>query len=282
MSAAHPFELLLFTAVPEVAAAAHAAGIDGVVVDLEHRGKVARQVGADTEVNRFTPAHVARCREATTGHLVCRINAVGDWTADEVAAVIADGADEVLVPMIRTPDDVTPVIDMVGGRAQVGALVETPQAVETAPDIAALGLSRVYLGLNDLAIARRSPNLFTAIADGTVETVAQAMAETGTPFGFAGLTLPDRGHPVPCRLLIGEMVGLGCRHAFMRRSFLRDVPVERFAEGVAEIRAALATAALRTAAQRTADREDLVTAISQWSDADASSDANVTGEPVHA
>jgi len=86
--------------------------------------------------------------------------------------------------------------------------------------LARLPLTRVYLGLHDLAIERRTPNPFRAISDGIVERVRSAFQ---IPFGFAGLTLPDRGFPIPCRLLIAEMARLGCSFSFLRRSFLRDI-----------------------------------------------------------
>ncbi len=263
-SAGDGFELLLFTALPQVAAAAHAAGIDGVVIDLEYRDKEARQFGADTEVNRHTPADVRACRAATAGHLIVRINAVGEWTSTEVDAVLDAGADEILVPMVTDPAQVESVMGQVGPRARVGALVETPEAVASAGAIASLGLSRIYLGLNDLAIARKTPNLFTALLDGTADRVARQVVAAGVSFGLGGLTLPGHGAPVPSTLLAGEMARLGCSHVFLRRSFLRDVPISDFESAAVRIHAAMRTARRRTPAQEAADRAALVESVSSW------------------
>lgn len=273
------FELLLFTARPDLARAAAAAHIDAVVVDLEYRGKHSRQAGADTEVNRYTPPDVAACVSAGGAPVTCRINAVGTWTADEVDAVIDAGASELLVPMATTPNQVETVQRLVDGRARVGALIETPEAVAAASDFASLGLSRIYIGLNDLAIARRTPTVFTALVDGTAESVAEKVVASGTSFGFAGLTLPDLGHPVPCRLLIAEMSRLGCRHAFMRRSFLRDVSMNQFAEGIRAIREAIEAATQRTAHVVAEERAELVQAVDGWDRAGVAGTA--AGEPTN-
>jgi hypothetical protein len=102
----------------------------------------------------------------------------------------------------------------------VGILVETLDAVARAAELARLPLTRAYLGLNDLAIERQSCSIFAAVADGTLEHVRRPFE---VPFGFGGLTLPEGGSPLPCRLLMGEMARLGCRYSFLRRSFHRDV-----------------------------------------------------------
>ena len=99
------------------------------------------------------------------------------------------------------------MIEAVGGRCGVGVLVETVAAVEAVEELALLPLSRVYVGLNDLSIDRGTASLFDAIADGTVERVVSAF---DVPFGFGGLTEPELGDPVPCRLLIAEMARLRC------------------------------------------------------------------------
>jgi hypothetical protein len=83
-----------------------------------------------------------------------------------------------------------------------------------------LPLSRVYVGLNDLAIDRKKRFIFSALADGTVDYIRQYIK---VPFGFAGLTLPDCGYPIPANLLYSEMARLLCSFAFLRRSFLRDI-----------------------------------------------------------
>lgn len=252
-----PFELLLFVATPGMARAADDAGIDGLVIDWESRGKAERQTGYDTQINRQTPDDLRAVRAVTQLPIVCRLNPYGPWTPGEVEQAVIDGADEIMLPMVRGRDDVARTLDLASGRVPVGILIETADASCQPQVFSDLPLSRVYVGLHDLAIERGSTNPFEAVADGTVERVRDACTMA---FGFGGLTLPDRGTPIPCRLLMAEMARLGCRFSFLRRSFLRDVPPEKFEEGVRAIRAALATAG----ADGASDRRALVEAIMRW------------------
>lgn len=160
--------------------------------------------------------------------------------------------------MVRTTTEVERVLDWVAGRAGVGILVETCAAVAIAEQLARLPLSRVYVGLNDLAIDRGQKNIFAALADGTVEHLRKVFQ---VPFGFGGLTLPHRGYPVPCRLLIAEMARLGTNFSFLRRSFKRDVGEGDLAAAVAHIRSALEQARRRWPEEIAEDHRALLLAI---------------------
>lgn len=237
-----PFQLLLFAHTRSIAAAAEAAGVDGLVVDWENRGKGDRQAGFDTEINAHTREHLRSVRGATTLPIVCRLNGYGAWTSEEIEAALGDGADELLLPMVRRLDEAARALDAVRGRAGFGILIETDEAVRCRVALSRMPLSRIYVGLNDLAIDRGSANIFDALVDGTVEAVRR---DIDVPFGFGGLTVPQLGRPVPCHLLINEMARLRCSFSFLRRSFLRDVPPDDFAAATALIRAALRDAFLR-------------------------------------
>lgn len=254
------FELLLFTDSAATAAAAGAAGIDGVVVDWECRGKYERQRGFDTQINEHTTEHLRRVRAATGIPVSCRINGWGPWTTAEVNAALDEGADEILLPMVRRPDEVARALDIVAGRCRLGILVETVDAVAAAGDLARFPLSRVYVGLNDLSI-ERGGNIFAPLVDGTAETLRNNFPQ---PFGLAGLTLPDKGSPVPCRLLIDEMARLQCSFSFLRRSFLRDVEIEQFGTATAVIRAAVTAAQQRREPAIASARAALIESVLAW------------------
>ncbi len=213
-------QLFLFTVDPAWGRDVVAAGAAGIVVDWERRGKHRRQAGEGTQINGDTLEDLVRMRAATDGRLVCRVNAAGPWTAREVDDAVAAGADEVLLPMVRTPDEVDRTLDLVGGRCGLGILVETQDAVDRAAELARRPLSRVYVGLNDLRIDRRSDQLFRPLVDGTVDAVRAAVP---VPFGVGGLTLPGGGFPVPGDLLAAELVRLRTDFTFLRRSFTADM-----------------------------------------------------------
>jgi hypothetical protein len=253
-----PFALLLFSTDPVLARRAVAAGVDAIVIDWETRGKDVRQAGADTQINHDTVEDLRRMRAAVAAPIVCRINGVGPWTPDEIETAIDGGAAEILVPMIRSRDEVDLALAVAAGRCGVGILIETCEAVRDAALLAQPPLTRVYLGMNDLAIERRSRHIFEAVADGTVERVR---AQCRVPFGFGGLTTPDRGTPIPCRLLMGEMARLSCGFSFLRRSFLRDISQLPLETAVARVREGLDRAHRRAADVVDLERREILRTI---------------------
>ncbi len=255
------FEFHLFATRPEFVQEAVSAGVSSIIVDWENVGKSVRQADADTQINYDTLEDLERVRACTSAGVICRINGIGETTFREVEQAISAGVDEIFLPMVRTCQEVVEVLDQVQTRCGVGILVETAAALEIACDLACLPLSRVYVGLNDLAIDRGATSIFSALADGTVEDVRQHFPHI--PFGFAGLTLPDRGSPLPCRLLIGEMARLKCNFSFLRRSFLRDVRDQNLASAVSRIQEAFQTALRRSHSEIDRDRQELVQCINE-------------------
>ena len=252
-------QFLAFTADPVRADAVVRAGAAGVIVDWERRGKARRQAGQDTQINEDTAADLAAVRSATSGRVLCRIDGPGPRTAEQVELAVALGADEVLLPMVRTPDEVDLALQAVAGRCGLGILVETQDAVQCVGALARRPLSRVYLGLNDLRIDRGGADpLFAPLLDGTADRVRQAVH---VPFGVAGRTLPERGRPVPSRLLAGELARLGADFTFLRRSFWSDTAGQDLRAAVPRMAEACAAARRRTPARVAADRAALREAV---------------------
>lgn len=255
------FDLLLFSVDTDYIVEAVQAGIDAIVIDWEFRGKAERQARFDTQINHNTLDDLRRVRAATAATVICRINGVHDETPREVEQALDGGADEIFLPMVRTVDEVESVLAAVNGRCGVDILIETVEALQYVDQFAQLPLRRVYVGLNDLAIQRKLDNIFISVADGTVERARRPFSDL--PFGFGGLTLPQSGAPIPSRLLMGELMRLSCRLTFLRRSFLKDVPIDRLAQSVPVIRTALAQAAERSPEQVAADQAALYSLIDQ-------------------
>jgi hypothetical protein len=251
-------DLFLFSVDPGWGSDVVAAGAAGIVVDWERRGKARRQLGENTQINADTPDDLSRMRAATDGRLLCRINGYGEWTRGEIADALARGADEILLPMVRGAEEVDRTLDLVAGRCGLGILVETQDAVDRAAELARRPLSRIYVGLNDLRIDRRSTELFGPLVDGTVEDVR---AGVRGPFGLAGLTLPECGAPVPGSLLAAELVRLGTDFTFLRRSFTADMAGRDPFLEVPRLLAAVAALGNATPAQVAARRRRFVAAV---------------------
>jgi hypothetical protein len=253
------FELLLFTVDPLLASVAMRAGADGIIVDWENRGKPDRQRGADTQINFDTHEDLCRVRQAVEGTVICRINGYDpESTPAEIENAIECGADEILLPMVRSREQVERTLDLVRERCRTGILIETSDAVERAVALGRLPLARIYVGLNDLSIDRKTSCIFTAMADGTVDHVR---SHIHVPFGVAGLTLPELGAPVACRLIIGELARLGCSFSFLRRSFWKDIADRDMDAEVPRIKAAIESARTRTPGQVEHDRREFRMAV---------------------
>ena len=238
-----PFQLFLFATDPVRIVAAGAAGI---VVDWERRGKARRQLGEGTQINADTLDGPRRdARGDAPGRVLCRINGFGPWTAAEVDEAVAPGADEILLPMVRTTEEVDRALD--AGRRPLRARHPDRDAGRRrrAPPRWRAGRCRASTsGSTTCASTAASTELFRPLVDGTVDAVR---AEVAQPFGVAGLTLPERGRPVPSRLLAGEMVRLGCRLHLPAAVVLPGRPARRHAVRGRADRSALASPTLRLA-----------------------------------
>ncbi|MBI5510386.1 MAG: aldolase [Deltaproteobacteria bacterium] len=251
--------LFLFTTDCGLARHAVAAGIDGAVVDWEQAGKRSRQDGFDTEINADSPEDLGRLTAAGIPRRLCRVNAFGPQLAAEVESALANGATDVLLPMVTSAAEVTALLRQVDGRGRTGILVETREACAHAAELAALAVDFVYVGLNDLAISRRSASIFTAVADGTVERLRSVFVTQA--FGFGGLTVLDGGTPIPCARLLEEMARLACDFTFLRRSFKREIVARDMGAEVARLRDRFAALGRRDPGERDRDRGALLAAI---------------------
>jgi hypothetical protein len=230
-----------------------------VAVDWERPDE--RSTSLDRRPGEAQVAALAAVRAVSPWPVVCRINEVGPGTEEEVDRAVDLGADEVLVPMVRGEAEVERVLAAARDRVGVGIMVETPEAVERAASLAGLGVSRAFVGLLDLAVERGTPSVFTALADGTVDRLVEALAPT--PYGFGGLTDPTRGYPLPARLLMGEIVRGGCAFAMMRNAYVADAARTSPEAVLGAIRAELGRLSAREPGEVAADREALLQRIAE-------------------
>ncbi len=226
---------------PERAAAVEAAGVDCVMVDLEINGKEARQPNMNTVISRHTLDDVAAIRSAlSTAELMVRVNPLFDGTCTEVDAVIACGADRLMLPMFTHPDEVARFRDIVDGRVPVTYLAETPAALARLPAIAALdGVDDILLGLNDLHLGFGLDFMFELVADGVIEHAAHVLRMHDVHFGFGGIARLGHGR-LPAELVLSEHLRLGSTQTILSRDFRQIPDGAGFAEEVGKLRTYLA------------------------------------------
>ena len=117
-----------------------------------------------------------------------RINPLSARTPQEIDAVIAAGADVIMLPYFFTAAEARSFTSLVGGRSQVSLLVETSSAVGELPDcLAAGGIDEVHIGLNDLSIELGCDVILEPLCTAMIEELAATLREAGVPFGVGGI-----------------------------------------------------------------------------------------------
>ena len=255
------FELLLFTTDTAIAKECMDAGVDAIITDWENKGKSERQKGFFTQINNQSAADLNEMRKAVGGKIICRINGYNEAsTKNEVEAAIDNGANEILLPMVSHLKEPEQVLHQINGRCGFGILVETDNAVKIAAQLAQLPLSRVYVGLNDLHIDKKLPNLFYPFLDDTISYLRSIFYNM--PFGVGGLTQTAGGEPIPSSLLMNQYALLQTNFTFLRRSFLKDLQFAASAKAlVSNIRNGLdhaKAAPLYVQQQKEAELKDMI------------------------
>lgn len=232
-------ELIQITS--DAALARRCDALDGMrlFVDLERLGKVQRQAGRNTFISAHTLDDVSRIRDAVRrSRLMVRLNPLHDGTAGEVDAVLARGADLLMLPMFTGPQQLQAFCALVAGRAPVSALLETAGALDSMPAwVGTPGLQEMFVGLNDLHLSLGLRFMFEPLALGLLDRAAQVAREAGLRFGFGGIARVDEGL-LPGRDVLAEHLRLGSQAVILSRTFNRPDDSAGFEREVASLRRA--------------------------------------------
>ncbi len=254
-------ELIQITNDPAFAQRCDALGGFRLFVDLERLGKAERQAGRNTFISAHQLDDVARIRAVLRrSPLMVRVNPLHEGTADEVDAVLARGADSLMLPMFEGREQLAAFSRIVAGRAPIVPLMETAAALESVSEWAATpGLQEIYVGLNDLHVSLGCRFMFEPLADGSVDRVAREAERRGLRFGFGGIARIDEGL-LPGRDVLAEHLRLGSEAVILSRTFHRDSDMD-FEREVAALRHVEAELAARTPAQVAADAQRITDRI---------------------
>jgi HpcH/HpaI aldolase/citrate lyase family len=224
--------LTLWTADPELASRADAAGIDRVGVDLETLGKASRQAGLGTWITPHREEDLAavagRLRRARA---FARIDPLHNGTKEQLERVLALGAEVVMLPMFTSAEQVDTFMRLLGGRAEPVLLLEQAEAIAHIGEILDVpGVKEVHVGVNDLSLSLGTQNRFAVLTSNAVRRVAAAVRAAGVRFGIGGIgRVGDERRPIPSDLLYAEYSRLGSTAALISRRFL---PVDDLAAEV--------------------------------------------------
>lgn len=231
-------------------------------VDLERLGKAQRQAGRNTFISEHTIEDVGTVRKAVRqSPLMVRVNPLNASSKPEVDAVLAQGADRLMLPMFTRAAEVREFSDIVAGRVPIVLLLETEVALSCMDDwIGIRGLAEVYLGLNDLHIAMGLRFMFEPLAAGVVDRVASAARSHGLRFGFGGIARLEEGM-LPGRDVLAEHQRVGSGAVILSRTFHRVGGQASFEEEVAALRLAEAELAARSPEEVESDRVRIAESI---------------------
>ena len=231
-------------------------------VDLERLGKAERQAGLNTFITTHTLADVGRVKRVLRqSRLMVRVNPLHDGTVAEVADVLGQGTDLLMLPMFTRPAELREFSRMVDGRVPIVPLLETAGALETLEDwIGTPGLGEVYVGLNDLHLSLGCSFIFEPLANGMVERVAKAAHESKLPFGFGGIARMGDGE-LSGRDVLAEHLRLGSSAVIVSRTFHRQESVGAFEDEVATLRDAERVLAARPPDEMVADQQRIANRI---------------------
>lgn len=250
----------------DAALAGRCAALPGMrlMVDLERLGKAERQAGRNTFISTHQIDDVGRIKPMLRGtQLMVRVNPLNPGTAAEIDAVLAQGADALMLPMFEDAATLRAFCALVAQRVPVTALLETAGALYSYPQwLGCAGLAEVFVGLNDLHVSLGQHFMFEPLAQGLLEPLAQAVHVSGLRFGFGGIARLDEGL-LPGRDVLAEHLRLGSRAVILSRTFHRSGQRLSLEQEIAAMRGIERELMQRTPAQVEADRVRIAQHIAQ-------------------
>lgn len=213
-------KLMYITNDLSVALIAQKYGVDRVWIDLETLGKEERQKNRDSVKSHHTIEDIkVIAPKLTTSEMMVRINRWNEKSVDEIDRVIDAGAEIIMLPYWKTPEEVRKFLNTVNGKCKTSLLLETKEADECLDDVLRLsGIDEIHIGLNDLHLSYGLTFMFELLTNGTVERLCRKIAAANIPYGFGGIAKIGAG-AVTAEKIILEHYRLGSTRAILSRSF---------------------------------------------------------------
>lgn len=213
-------KFMFITNRPDIALIAEKNGVDRIWIDLEERGKEARQKSINSVKLHHSINDITALRNVLTkSELMVRINSWDSDSVQEVEDVIAAGAQRIMLPMWKTAAEVDAFLKTVNRRVATTLLLETKEAVECLDEVLKNPLvEEIHIGLNDLHLSLGLDFMFETLANGLVEEICQKIAAHGIPYGFGGIAKIGHGD-VHAEYILEEHIRLNSSMVILSRSF---------------------------------------------------------------
>ncbi|MDN7226408.1 aldolase/citrate lyase family protein [Planococcus liqunii] len=213
-------KLMYITNEEKIAKIAENNGVEWIFIDLEVNGKEERQGHLNSVISRHNIHDIKRIKQILNkSEVLVRVNPIYEESEEEINKVIKEGADIIMLPFFKTPEEVQTFIDYIDGRVKTCLLLETVEAVENIDSILNIeGIDYIHIGLNDLHLGYGMKFMFELLANGTVEFLCNKIKGKGIIYGFGGIA--RIGHKVlPAENIITEHYRLGSSMVILSRSF---------------------------------------------------------------
>ena len=196
-------------------------GIQQIMIDTEILGKKERQGHKDTVISDHQLIDVLKLKQQDLAvEIICRINPYNENTSKEVDLAINYGADFIMMPMINSFDNYKAVVNLIGSRAEVLPLIETPYSFFKVHEI--IGYSRlkqIHFGLNDLCISLGMLNLFEVLLSKTFQNTVSSIRNKSIKLGIGGIGDPQVTQRVDPTLLLNTYLRCGANSVILSRNF---------------------------------------------------------------
>ena len=252
-----PLDLIFITNRPEIALVAEENGVQRIMVDMETLGKDERQKNMNSVKSHHTVADAAAIAKVLTkSRLLVRINPWHEGSVAEIEAVIAAGADSIMLPMWKCAEEVDCFLKTVNGRVGTTLLLETKEAEACLDTVLKHPLlDNIHIGLNDLHLSYGLTFMFELYPEGVVDRICWKCRSKGVSYGVGGIARLGNGL-VPSEYIIMEHYRLGSTAAILSRAFcnadeIQDTDAIRrmFKEEMEKVRAYEASLTSRTDAE---------------------------------
>ncbi len=194
-----------------------------IFIDLEKLGKFERQGHLNSWKSHHMPEDIKIMKNIIKKNiLIVRLNPFNQNTEDEINYSIKNGADYLMLPMIKKLDDVKIFCQLVAKRVEIIPLIETKESIDLLPKIIEIdGINEIYIGLNDLSLSLGLKFMFEPLINGILEDTSKLLNLNGIKWGFGGIARIGEGL-LPAEYIIGEHIRLKSNKVILSRTFFKD------------------------------------------------------------
>ena len=211
---------ILITNKVEIAKHAQFSGVKIIMIDLETIGKKERQNNVDTFISDHKLSDLKGIRDCLIdSKMLVRINPINKNSKKEIDSILKYSPDYIMLPMLKTVDEVKFFLKCINGRSRAVLLFETIGSIGNVDDILnCKGIDLAYIGLNDLSLELKMDFLFEILSGGIVDYFSKKFKKNKIKFGFGGISRIDTGI-LDSKLILSEHVRVGSQFVILSRSF---------------------------------------------------------------